>query len=152
MTAIKGHNANVTCVNWSLDDPYMFCSGDEKGIFRIWDSRTQKTVKAFMAPNKGVINSAAFYDKKCFVASGNELNEIDIRTDGLFVKNVLFTSQAKDEINKIRIDIPNNRYGYCDDDGSVTVFQLDNNEKIVELSEIHKSVCCYFFLIYKSFQ
>ncbi|EDR27461.1 hypothetical protein EDI_092520 [Entamoeba dispar SAW760] len=141
MTSIKGHNAPITCVNWSLTNNFLFCSGDEKGIFRIWDFRTMKTIKAFQAPNKSSITSSQFNDDICFVSSGNEMNQLDLRGDGLFIKNSLFKDEAKDEINKIKVDTTNNRYGYCDDSGNISVFEFNSNKKIVDLVGTHESVC-----------
>ncbi|KAL7712571.1 WD domain containing protein [Entamoeba marina] len=140
-TEVNGHRDYVNMVNFSQSDPNIICSGDIKGIYRVWDIRTNKTVKAYMAPTKESISCSTIEGDKCYIGYGSTLEILDLRSEGMFIKEPIFKYTATDDINRIRIDTNNNRYGFCDDSGCITIFSLDDNKIIIALEGTHTNVC-----------
>ena len=112
----------------------------QKGIVRVWDDRTLNTVKAYMHPLRDEIGSVAATESLLFLACKKQLAVLDLRVDGLFIRSPLVTHDAEDDINRIRLDPARNRYGFCDDTGSVSLFRFTTHERSLELPRIHKNV------------
>eukprot|EP01118_Nematostelium_gracile_P018990 TRINITY_DN8628_c0_g1_i1.p1 TRINITY_DN8628_c0_g1~~TRINITY_DN8628_c0_g1_i1.p1 ORF type:complete len:330 (+),score=48.70 TRINITY_DN8628_c0_g1_i1:40-1029(+) len=138
-TVLTGHKEPILCLTTDQQQT-LLASGSEDASTRIWDLRTEKSVRCLIAGEEQV-NSICFGldGQFMFVANGNKIHQFDLRRPEIVLRKWEKEYQVNtDEINEICLQ--ENFLASCDDSGEIRVINLsDGNCKI--LRNAHKNIC-----------
>eukprot|EP00667_Euglena_gracilis_P014927 EG_transcript_15492 len=108
-TFLRGHRGSVVALQRSWDGARML-SASEDGSARIWDGRTQRTVRC-LCPGLGPVGGAAFCgadEQLVAVASADTLSVFDLRRDGVVLRTASAALKldlgADEELNGVAVD------------------------------------------------
>lgn len=143
--ALKGHKGEVLCLDTSTPDINILASGGADSAVRIWDLRSNTTVRGIKAFGSDEVNSVRWGPKvshQLFAAAGNKVYSFDLRKDGLVLDSAQHTFAANtDEINEIACHHNGKYLAACDDVGEVCIFDLQDNTLKKTLRGQHQNIC-----------
>jgi WD40 repeat protein len=141
---LEGHEQTVTCI--AVNDPQVaVLSGSEDSTCRLWDLRTNKSVRHISKVFSGeALTSVVFHPTNpnfVFASSSQTVFEFDLRTD-----SVLMTDSSRDfscnsdDISQIAIHPKGQFLASADDSGEVKVIDLQSN-RIFKSLRVHDNIC-----------
>jgi len=143
----NGHTGEVYCLD--SQGEFELASGSEDSTCRLWDLRSNKSVRCLRGPfgKLGVscVKYSAVDSKRLYATSGSTFYEFDLRSTDIILQKCdrSFLCSATDEINDIGVH-HNGKYVACaDDSGSVKVLSLEEKgiDLFRRLKGRHENIC-----------
>jgi WD40 repeat protein len=131
LSTLKGHTAAVNDVVVS-DRAQIFATASEDGTVRIWDQRTDKSVKCyreFFSSPPQLVRFSLEKDNSLFVADENFVYELDLAAEGVLIRAPLRSidrgSAGGMDISALAVGL-GGRLAVGGDDGAVCVFDTND--------------------------
>ena len=135
-TRLVGHKGTINDLSVSKRVPLVATAADDKSV-RVWDERTNKTVKCFhdlFASSPQMVRFSLDNDSILYAADEKSLYELDLRMEGLLVRSPLCTILNGDGLSPdiTAITISSGKIAIGDENGTVTVYNTISESDVPE--------------------
>lgn len=140
-TRLSGHKS---CVNdiASCEDRPLLATASQDGTVRIWDSRTNKSVKCFRGQfitRPQLVKFSVDAPDTVYTCDETNMYELDLRAEGILIQTPPRGIVDRGDFHSVDINALAVSHGFAavgDDDGRVAVFNIGANGSLVQVAEL----------------
>jgi WD40 repeat protein len=147
LAKLKGHKKAVNCLDVSFHEEHLLASGSDDRSARIWDTRTNKSVRCVLGCFSGSVESICFdrfEDRKIYCSSGRDLYAFDLRCERVMLSapSQSWPGIATDDVSSIKSSGATSQLAFSDDNGALTVFSPNapTSSPLKQFPDTHKSI------------